>query len=444
MRSWRTSFVGLLLAATPLFTGSTAEAAGKGAPAVAAPHAVAEAPATTPSYAPHVAPVRPMPASVTLRASAKSTLGAESAAHILPVLRQDPAAAHELLRDHGDLVSRVIRIAPVHDFGELKTEVLKQAKRVDEPVAGLYQSIPAKSIGSGGWKNVEPVFDKRGRPTWTERTYDGPVTRGGQVLKVTEMYRVDPDGTRHLLSEASVPERLNTTFETSFDPKAGVIKYSSTFLGEIEPWVENKIALRQNNPQSGVPTSMAAGLSQLRILGVPYGKDAAHGGPSEVVVSRIFNFETVVQLHWLKQQYPNEPVEKLLETTDSVTFTDSQLRQAGYKVARVSGVENNKENPTGKNVSSITGAMKWFESEREKAVTALRGPKAGREARVELEAVHDALLARYGFNRRTWMYYDFSIHLEVEPVAPKPETSSWLEWRAPEPTLSFWIASQAA
>lgn len=424
LRRWLT---GLVLAAIPAVGWSEEVVAAPSAPKVAAP-------ASSPSTPAQIAPAKRLPLAVRPGvnplaprraarpndvAAALGKLEAADAARLGPILEQNPGGAANLLRDHGDHVARVVRAAPLHSFDQFETDVQRQAKRISTPIAGLYDSIPAIPIPNG-WKSIEPASTKRGKPIWTKRSYEGPRLRGGNRIHVDEKYRVDEDGTRHVVSDLSVPDRAAGSFETSYapyTPSGGVVKYSSTFLGELGSWVENPVPLRADaGPDSGVPTSMSAGLNQLRVLGVPFGKPGAKGVVREVIISRIYNFETIVHLHWLKKQYPNESLENLLKETDSVTYTDSQLRQAGYEVTGVRKIVNNDQNPEGKNVGPISEALTWFESDRETHVTAVRGAKAGKEARLELKAFHDKLLAKYGFTRQTWMYWDFDIHLDVRPV----------------------------
>jgi hypothetical protein len=106
---------------------------------------------------------------------------------------------------------------------------------------------------------------------------------------------------------------------------------------------------------------------------------------------QIQNAETIVHLHWLKQQFPHMTQDELIAKTASVTYAVGSATQAGYK-------------PVGAFVVDGGG--------RAPIDTILRFQERGNAARAKES---DDLLKKYGFSRSTVMLMDFDITFSVVP-----------------------------
>jgi hypothetical protein len=152
---------------------------------------------------------------------------------------------------------------------------------------------------------------------------------------------------------------------------------------------------------TGTPTVTYVSLYQLKKLGVNYGAVA------RVVPSQIENFETIVHLHWLRQRYPGVAVEELLKYTASVNYPETMVIQAGGEVSAV------RVRP-GTGVTQEVGVL----------MAETEAGEIGAANQEKLRLRHDAILQRYGFDRKTAMFMKFYIDMDVVPFSGvKPPTS---------------------
>jgi hypothetical protein len=163
-------------------------------------------------------------------------------------------------------------------------------------------------------------------------------------------------------------------------------------------------------PAQGTPTVQYFTLYQLKLLGVPAGqasccrrwcyKKGLRAGPfavpgvvASIKMSTIQNMETIVHLHWLRQQYPDATLGYLIVHTASVDYAETTAVQCGYTCVGTEYVAGREWE------DEIGNLMDDFE-----------------DGNAAWKAAHDNLLARFSFSRRTVMKQNFDIEISVEPL----------------------------
>jgi hypothetical protein len=159
----------------------------------------------------------------------------------------------------------------------------------------------------------------------------------------------------------------------------------------------------------GTPTHLYFTLYQFKLLGVPAGRIrwwrrllhrlrlrsgpfAGRGAVTSMRMYTIWNLETILHLHWLRQRYPDADLSELIAHTASVRYAQDYAIQCGYRVGTVSYVAADEKE------LEIDGIMTEFEGENS-----------------QRRDTHDRMLARYSFVRQTVMKQHFDIEFSVVP-----------------------------
>jgi hypothetical protein len=284
---------------------------------------------------------------------------------IAAVLRADPKEGARLVAEYGPEIIDYLRTNPLPSLSQLEDILVKQRAQVTSRVKGFAEGVDTRKPPEGGWK-----FD------------DGP----GVVL--------DSDGvTKVIRTKVRGPNGAEGFFERAYNPVTKRLELRMAFLRMRG----QKKALPSIIPQQGTAPEMIAGkgsptvqyisVYQMKLLGVPIGEAAA--GIRTIHMSDIQNVESIVHLHWLKQQFPSSSLDELIEFTASMKYAETTATQTGYKRSGRPSVVGGQE-------TEIRELMSFQEN-----------------GKPDLIAQNKALLDRYGFNRKTVMRWGFDIDFPV-------------------------------
>jgi hypothetical protein len=261
----------------------------------------------------------------------------------------------------------------------LETQLARARKQVKDKLPGFFEGIDPNGPPPAGFRfrNVETVETATGT---VPKTGDWPA-----------------DGKRIVTTQIEGPGGTEGVFMRTYDPATGTIEMKYAFLklhGKEQGIPEKVQHAGQQMTAEGSPTVQYMTIYQLKRLGVPAG-DAS--GVKQVWMDNIQNVETIVQLHWLRKQYPLATPDELIAQTASVKYARTSAIQSGYQPA---------------------GAYKLSGGYYEKIGVLLRRQEVDAETRIAAPkriAEHDALLEKYGFTRETEMLRNFNISFGVAP-----------------------------
>jgi hypothetical protein len=283
------------------------------------------------------------------------------------VLALDPAEGRRLIREYGDELTDYLRTNPLTTLEALKKTLGKLRNEVKQRVQGLMEAIDIATPPTG-WR-----FDDG----------KGPET--------------DRSGKRVLRTKVYGPNGAEGYFERAYDPHDKVLELRMAFLkmNGRDKALPNKIGKQGDAPEmipgEGTPTLQYITLYQMRKLGVPMVSAAPQAGEPGVKwihMSDIQYVETVVHLHWLRENVGGD-LSDLVQYTASVKYAETTAIQSGYRRSDVPIL-------TGGADTSIRGLLDFQER--------------GNPQRI---AENDAILAKYGFDRDTVMKWGFDVDFKV-------------------------------
>jgi hypothetical protein len=296
---------------------------------------------------------------------------------------QDLQRAERIAAEHGlEAASRYLRYHPARSPDELAAGLQRDRRRVRTQVRGLYESIDVNQCPVG----------------WT----------------MTNDRQREPDGTLVIRTDVTGPNGARGFFVRGFNAVQQRIELREAFLRhdgmteELPKFVTGMGV--EMLPGRGTPTHLYFTLYQFKGLRVPAGQVrwwrhllhrcglrsgpfAGRGVATSIRMFTIWNLETILHLHWLRQRYPSAEASELIAHTESVRYAEDYAIQCGYRVVKVSYVAADERE------IEIDGIMKEFEGEN-----------------AQRQNEHDRMLARYSFDRQTVMKQNFDIELSVVPV----------------------------
>lgn len=228
------------------------------------------------------------------------------------------------------------------------------------------------------WREEEAQDDSGSWSTWwAVSTHTAPPSSSGTVGPTRRW----PDG-----DFACAYNRLTRTlvFERAFMRQHG----ASDGLPNVVPKQGNAPELV---PDRGTPTLLYITLYQMKRLGVSPGYAPGRPGVETVIMSNVQNLDTIVHLHYLRDQLGGEP-SALIHHTKSVDYAESTIVQLGYERVGQPTVTVRSESSIRPICQLQAGNNPWRIAE------------------------HDRLLARYGYDRDTPMYWGFDIAFPVRPL----------------------------
>lgn len=258
---------------------------------------------------------------------------------------------------------RWVRYHLVRSLDDLRNALRRDRSKVRTQVPRLYESIDV-NVCPNGWR-------------------------------IQNVRQREATGTEVVKSDVRSPNGATGVFERGYNLADQRIELRNAFLrhsgmtDRLPTWVTGTPVPMVAN--RGTPTVQYFTLYQLKLLGVPDG----HGAQAAVTsfkMSTIQNLESIVHLHWLRQQYPASALSDLVVHTESVDYAETTAVQCGYRLIAVRYI------PAGEWESEIGDMLVHFE--------------AGNSQR---RSEHDELLARYSVDRQTVMKQNYDIELSVEP-----------------------------
>jgi hypothetical protein len=304
------------------------------------------------------------------------------AAYLAVLSALERPRAEALAEEYGEeAANRRVRYHATNSLDELEDALRKDNQRVRTQVIGLYESIDVRQCPVG----------------WT----------------IANNLTTEADGTRVVQTDVIGPNGATGFFERGYNATQQRIELRNAFLrlaGATEAlpaWVTGldipMVAGR------GTPTVQYFTFYQFKLLGVPAGQIrwwrrllhwvrlrsgpfATLGLVTSIKMSTIQNLDTIVHLHWLRQQFPATDLNGLVAHTSSVEYAETTAVQCGYQIAAIEYVAG------GEWEDAINVLLNYFE--------------IGNPQRM---ADNDKLLARYSFNRHTVMRQNFDIELSVFP-----------------------------
>jgi hypothetical protein len=296
---------------------------------------------------------------------------------------QDRQLAESLATAFGlEAARHYVRFHLVGSLDELERALNGERQRVKTQITGLYESIDVTQCPAG-WM----IQDNR--------------------------ITVEGNGTRVVQTDVSGPNAASGFFERAYNAVQHRIELRNAFLRldgltlGLPNWVTGQAI--EMVRERGTPTHVQFTLYQFKLLGVPAGRIRwwrrllhwlrLRSGPfttpgmvTSIRMRTIWNLETILHLHWLRQRYPKTDLSTLISHTASVRYAEDYAIQSGYRLLSVSYVTADEQE------IEIDGMMKEFEDEN---------PVRRKE--------HDEMLARYSFDRQTAMKQNFDIELTIVP-----------------------------
>lgn len=294
---------------------------------------------------------------------------------LLRLADADPAGVSSLLRTYGDDALGYLRFNPSPNLTAVADGLKAASKRVRDPVPGLYDSIPVGTPGgdavpAAGWSI-----------TTSRKVVAGGKTKWSSII-------LAPDGSRLSIGRFWQPSTGTMTMDTAF---------GSPNIAQV-PTTPALVASKGTTP-----AMTYVSLHQMRMIGIPSGVGATTSPLKTVKMSTIQNFETISHLHWLRARHPGMSADDLIRHTASYQYAETILTQAGYRIrgAKVDFASN----------GSIPVDQLLAHYETDDMADVLFGQTGAARA-----TVHDAIFARYGFDRTTPMRTNFDIYLTVGPI----------------------------
>jgi hypothetical protein len=286
------------------------------------------------------------------------------------VLAVDSTKGRQLIREYGDELTEYLRWNPLGTLRDLETTLAKRRADVKRQVKGLAEGIDTDNPPAG------LRFDDHGGP----RT----VREGASILKVLSTSVYGSNGTEGY-------------FERAYDPHNKVLELRMAFLklSGRDKALPNMIGKQGDAPEmvprKGTPTVQYITLYQMKKLGVPMGRagQGDNAGIKTIHMSNIQNVETVVHLHWLREQVGGS-LSDLVQHTSSVKYADTTAIQSGYRRS---------------DVPILSGG-----GEERPIRELLEFQERGNAKRI---AENDAILAKYGYDRNTAMKWGFDVDFSV-------------------------------
>lgn len=297
-------------------------------------------------------------------------LSSEDQRQLEVVLAFDPKEGRRLIAEYGE--SQVLEFIwtspPVSSLPELAAGLKKRRARVQQHVDGL---ASATATVPDGWR-----FDTVGPFAEADGT------------KVVQTQVYGPNGTAGYYERAYNPQskelELRMAFNTKNGQTAGLPNMVKTQSHSVE-MIDGK----------GTPTLQYVTLHQMNLLGVPIGgAGASTAGVEKVHLSDIQFVDTIVHLHWLRQNKKGD-LSALVTATPSIVYAEMTALQSGY-------VRSHEPLVLGGQEVAIGRLMEFQE----------RGPNGRNLERVKQ---NDELLAKYGFDRNTVMLWGFDVDFLVRP-----------------------------
>jgi hypothetical protein len=286
------------------------------------------------------------------------------------LMGQDPKRAAALAREYGAELLETIRF-PINDLDELEKALARARKEVKTQTPGFLDSVDVNTPpGALKFKNVELSVTADGKQV--------PKAEGDPW----------PDGKRVIRTTVRGDDNTEGYFERTYDPATGEVELKMAFLrlgGRVKS-IPGKVE-HAGTPMTpdGTPTVQYLTIYQLKRLGATAGQ----GAMKEFAMRDIQNVETIIQLHWLRKQYPAKSLDELVAMTASVKYARTTAVQAGYE----------------------PGPCKLHGGDESEQIRALLSfQEQGNATRI---AEHKALLEKYGFDgvrdRKTKMLMGFDI-----------------------------------
>jgi hypothetical protein len=296
---------------------------------------------------------------------------------------EDRQRAERLAEEYGrETAKRHVRYHLTPSVNDLGTALKQDRGRVRTRIDGLYESIDVSQCPDG----------------WS----------------ITNDRQTKSDGTLVVRTDATGPNGARGFFVRGFNAVQQRIELLEAFL-QMDGATSRLPAMITGRaielvPGKGTPTHLYFTLYQFKVLGIPAGRVrwwrsclhrlrlrqgafAESGVLASMRMHTIWNLETILHLHWLRQRYPHVSLSQLIAHTASVRYAEDYAIQCGYKVVNVSYV------PGDEHEVIIDEIMKEFEDDNS-------------QRREE----HAGMLARYSFDRQTVMKQNFDIELSVVPV----------------------------
>jgi hypothetical protein len=282
----------------------------------------------------------------------------------------DRPRAQRLVEEYGqEAASRYVRYHRVGPLDELAARLQQDRVRVRTRVSGLYESIDVNWCPHG-WRITNDSYMQ--------------------------------DGTRIVRTDVTDPDGASGYFVRGFNAAQQRIELREAFLildgmtSGLRKWVTG-VAVELVEGR-GIMTHLYFTLYQFKLLRVPVGHEAPPPEGGVVFVSSfrmytIWNLETILHLHWLRERYPAASLDELIAHTASVRYAEDDAIQCGYRVAGVTYV------PADEGELPCDAIMAEYE-----------GGNPNRRAQ------YDGMLAEFSFTRQTVMKQNFDIELAVVPV----------------------------
>lgn len=275
--------------------------------------------------------------------------------------------------------NRHLRYHPVESLEEMEAALERENRKVRTQVRGLYESIDLNQLPLG----------------WT----------------VSNDLQREPDGTLVVRTDVIGPNGASGFFERGYNAEHQRIELRNAFLrnrgmsDELPAWVTG--AGIPMVATKGTPTVQYFTLYQFKLLGVPAGQIrrwwcllhrlhlrtgpfAVEGLAGSMKMSTIQNTETIVHLHWLRNQHHGVNLSELIRYTASVDYAETTAVQCAYRIAATSYVVSDEWE------GRIGDLLEHFEG-----------------GNPQRQAESDSLLSRYSFDRQTVMKQNFDIELSV-------------------------------
>ncbi|MEO0342186.1 MAG: hypothetical protein AAF198_01990 [Pseudomonadota bacterium] len=238
---------------------------------------------------------------------------------IIKIVASSPIEFSNLLRLEGQNVISTIWSTPVDDIAALSLAVAANKKRIRGTKGADFYSRwnPANENQIKRIRDEDNIVISGDTKFFEERTA-GLRNNGGSI---TITFRdIDPNVDRHAY------------FDRRFDQATATLTLENAQIESMSRWIKAAdVPLVEGR---GVPTTLAANLRAMNVFGIGYG---GSGVPlMNVKLSNVVNPRTAVQLQWLRNSYPEIPVNELVRHTFSFKYAEDAINLAGY---RISGVQ---------------------------------------------------------------------------------------------------------
>ncbi|ABI67041.1 hypothetical protein Mmar10_2755 [Maricaulis maris MCS10] len=226
--------------------------------------------------------------------------------HRADIARLAAESPERFARMMDDPVARDLLRAPPNatTLDDLAQAVDRERRRIVTPISSdFYDDMAPGTPDPLGFRFVDRVFDyPGGNREAVSEAYIGQLEVGGfkRIL-----YREDD-------TTVSIGMQMSELYDDA-----------PTWVGTARRNLLGEAATRP-----GIPVSLYMNARTFAQLGVEFGDTRLRS----VFLSNITNGQTAIQLHWLRNAYPDTPIDELLRYTHSYRYAETAITQAGFRV----------------------------------------------------------------------------------------------------------------